>query len=54
MVLADGDRVDAHLVGQDGLLDGGADGLGVGDDLAAVVARQVAEGVYAELDCSLL
>ena len=50
MVLAERDDVDADLVGQHRLVDDLPDRRAVGDDLALIVAGQVAEGVDAELE----
>nr|BFF16017.1 hypothetical protein GCM10025699_73200 [Microbacterium flavescens] len=55
MVLADADEVESDAIGEDGLLDEVADGLGVGDQRSGAVAAggalgDVAEGVEAELE----
>ena len=52
VVLAEGDDVDAELVGQDRLLDDLPDRGGVGDGLAGIVKRHVAECVEAENEFS--
>jgi hypothetical protein len=49
VVLADADEVDAQLVGEDGLLDDVADDLRVRERPPVGAARDVAEGVEAEL-----
>ena len=52
MVLAEGDDVDADLVREDGLVDDLPDRGGVGDEVAGVVLRDVAERVQAENEIS--
>ena len=50
MVFADADEIGAGLVGEHGFVDDVANGLRVREQLAVRAARDVAEGVQAELD----